>query len=150
MAPFRWPGCCHDIALAKEVVSTRPKRPMDWDSIAETLAGRFSTQEKPVRLSGRACKDRLNLLLAKHKADGAKGLKRYVAGWQYVCMYVRLFQFIIRSGTEEDYTELMELLDDISTYMRDILELQTKDKEEGARRQKESRGDEKGSNERNG
>ena len=130
MPPFRWPECRHDIALAKEVVANRPYRPLDWESIAEALGGHFSTVERPVRLSGRACKDRLNLLLAKHKADDAKGLKRHVAVLRCVNMHVNPFQFLIRSGTEEDYTELMELLDDISSYMHDVFELKAKDKEE--------------------
>ena len=92
-------------------------------------------EEKPVLLSGRACKDRLNLLLAKHKVDDARGLKRHIVGLQYVSMHFTQFQFMIRFGTEEEYTELMELLDDISTYMRDILELKMKDKEEKKRKE---------------
>ena len=84
-----------------------------------------------MHLSGPACTDRLNLLLAKHKADDTKGLKRHVAVLHFVNMYVNPFQFLIRSGTEEDYTntELMELIENISTYMRDVFELKAKDKE---------------------
>ena len=88
MAPFRWPECNYDVALATEVIANRPQWPLDWDSIAETLSSHFSTEERPVRLSGRACRDRLNLLLAKHKADDAKGLKRHVTVLQ--CVYASM------------------------------------------------------------
>ena len=77
MAPFRWPEPHHDVALAIEVIAHRPTRRQDWGSIAETLSEHFSTEGRPVCLTGRACKDRLNLLLAKYRAEDAKGLKRY-------------------------------------------------------------------------
>ena len=35
-----------------------------------------------------------------------------------------------RSGTDEEYGELTQLLEDISTYMRDFEELKTKEKDE--------------------
>ena len=117
----------------------RPEWPLDWDSFAETLASHFSMEERPLRLSGRACKDRLHLPLAKHKADDTKGLKRHVAVLQYVCMHVTSFQFVIRSGIKEEYTKLMELLDDISAYMCDVFELKTKDKEENEKKELEDK-----------
>ena len=76
MAPFRWPNSTHDIALATEVVANWPQRPEDWNKVAATLSMHFSTEEKPVQLTGRACRDRLTLLLTKHKADDARALKR--------------------------------------------------------------------------
>ena len=77
MAPFRWPQPRHDIALATEVISHRPTGHQDWGLIAETLSEYFSNEGRPVLLTGRACKDRLSLLLAKYKQEDAKGLKRY-------------------------------------------------------------------------
>ena len=76
MAPFRWPNSTHDIALATEVVANRPQRSQDWDKVAATLSKHFSTDDKPVQLTGRACKDRLNLLVLKYKADDARAIKR--------------------------------------------------------------------------
>ena len=76
MPTFRWPSSKHDIALAT-VVANRPQKPQDWDSIAATLSKHFSTEKRPVHLTDRACRDRLNLLLTKYKADDAQALKRY-------------------------------------------------------------------------
>ena len=76
MAPFRWPDPVHDIALAREVAAKRPQKPPDWDAIAEVLSKDFSTDDKLVELKGRACKDRMNLLITKYKAEDARSLKR--------------------------------------------------------------------------
>lgn len=76
MAPFRWPDPLYDIALAREVAAKRPQKPQDWDAIAEVLSKDFSTEDKPVELKGRACKDRMNLLITKYKAEDARSLKR--------------------------------------------------------------------------
>ena len=43
---------------------------------------------------------------------------------------VSLFWHVLRSGTEEEYIELAQLLEDISTYMNDLVEMKTKDKQE--------------------
>ena len=37
---------------------------------------------------------------------------------------------IYRSGTEEEYTELAQLLEDICTYMCDLVDIKNKEKEE--------------------
>ena len=76
MAPFRWPFTLHDIALGREVAANRPQKPQDWDAIADTLSRNFSTDNKLVQLKGRACRDRLYLLITKYRAADARSLKR--------------------------------------------------------------------------
>ncbi len=78
MSPFRWPRTLHDIALAREVAANRPQKPQAWDAIAETLSKDFSTDDNPVELKGRGCRDRLNLLIAKYRTEDARSLKRYM------------------------------------------------------------------------
>ena len=75
----------HDIALAKEAISLRPEKPADWDVIARTLSSNFSTEDKPVFLKGRGCRERLDLL-KKFKDDDAKALKRFVRSTQYTIL----------------------------------------------------------------
>ena len=74
MPNFRWLQLSNDLALAKEVFSVRPEKAADWEDIATKLSAVFSTDEKPVFIKGRACKDRLDLLLKKFRED-AKALK---------------------------------------------------------------------------
>lgn len=76
MPNFRWPLLQHDISLAKEVVSRRPEKTNDWDMIAKELSKNFSTPDKPVVLKGRACKDRLELLVKKYRDEDARALRR--------------------------------------------------------------------------
>ena len=76
MAPFRWPKVEHDIALCKEIIAVRPKRPEEWESVASSLSVVFSTDEIPVCLRGRACREHLDLLIKKFKADEKAALKR--------------------------------------------------------------------------
>jgi len=75
MPGFRW-ELNHDIALAAEVISKRPHKPVDWLDVAETLNTSFSTEAKPVQLKGRGCRERMDLLLKKYKEDDKKALKR--------------------------------------------------------------------------
>ena len=69
MAPFRWLFTLHDIALAEEVAANCPQMPQDWDAIAEILSKDFSTVNQVVQLKGRACRDRLYLLITKYWAE---------------------------------------------------------------------------------
>ncbi|CAB3986879.1 Hypothetical predicted protein [Paramuricea clavata] len=110
MGPFRWPSTENDIALAREVAASRPEKPNDWDGIATRLSEHFSTDGKPVELKARGCRERMDRLLSKYKQEDAKSLKR--------------------SGAEEDYNELKQLLEDISTFRRDMMVLKDKEKEE--------------------
>jgi hypothetical protein len=41
--PVRWPSIQHDLALAREVESCRPQKPMDWDAIAHRLSSHFGS-----------------------------------------------------------------------------------------------------------
>ena len=100
MPIFRWPELLNDIALAKDVMSFSPEKPCDWEAIATTLSALFSTDDKPVILKGRGCRKHTDLLIKRFKEEDAKSLKR--------------------SGTEEDYTELCQLLEDISSNLRDF------------------------------
>lgn len=75
--PFRWSGIQHDLALAREVASNRPQKPMDWDAIAQRLSGYFSTEDKPVELKARGCRERMDRLLLKYKQEDNQSLKRY-------------------------------------------------------------------------
>ena len=77
MPQFRWPELQHDLSLAKEVTSRRPSKPADWEVIAETLSADFSIKDKPPEeLKGRGCRERLERLLDKFKAEDSKSLKR--------------------------------------------------------------------------
>ena len=76
MPQFRWPEMKHDIALAKEVASVRPSKPADWEVIAGVLSAAFSTDDKPITLKGRGCRERLDWLVEKFKTEEAKSLKR--------------------------------------------------------------------------
>lgn len=78
MPTFRWPDTGHDIILAKEVVSSRPAKPLDWELIATKLNVVFSTEELPVYLKGRGCKERMERLLNKYKTDDTASMRRYV------------------------------------------------------------------------
>ena len=53
MPQFLWPELRHDISLAREVASSRPSKPADWESIAGVLSSTFSTEDKPIELKGR-------------------------------------------------------------------------------------------------
>ena len=76
MAPFRWPETCHDIALATEVTACNPVRPSDWKNIAARLSELFFTESTKVELKKRGCRERVDRLIEKFKAEDAKALKR--------------------------------------------------------------------------
>ena len=74
MPGFRW-DISHDIALCVEVVKSRPQKPAEWEQLASTLNTQFLAATKDVKARG--CKERLQLLLKKHKQNDARALKRY-------------------------------------------------------------------------
>lgn len=76
MAPFRWPSINNDIMLAREVTARNPKSSADWESIAVILSQAFTTDEKKIDLTGRACRERMDRLIAKHKEDDKISLKK--------------------------------------------------------------------------
>ncbi|XP_015758486.1 PREDICTED: uncharacterized protein LOC107337767 [Acropora digitifera] len=100
MAQFRWPKVENDIALLKEIVARRPSKADEWDDIVEFLSSLFSTENNPVVLNGRGCRERSELLIKKFKSEEPKALKR--------------------SGTEEEYDNLKSLLEDITTFLDDM------------------------------
>ena len=65
MAPFRWPKVDQDIALCKEIIARRPTKVDDWEDIAEFLSNLFTTENNPVQLKGRGCRERSELLVKK-------------------------------------------------------------------------------------
>ena len=74
MPGFRW-ELQQDIALVSEVATSRPQKLQDWDEIAVTLSAAFSSDEKPVQLKARGCRERMDLLLKKYKDEDIKSLK---------------------------------------------------------------------------
>lgn len=76
MAPFRWPETRHDIALATEVTACNPVKPSDWENLAARLSELFPTESAKVELKGRGCRERVDRLIEKFKAEDAKALKR--------------------------------------------------------------------------
>lgn len=127
MPSFRWPLLYHDIALAREVFSSRPDKPHDWELIAANLSAYFSRRDgKAVSVKGRGCKDRLELLLKKYRQEDRKALKRYVVVNYY---YTIIIIFLCSSGTEEEYSELQELLEDVSSYLRDLEDIRAAEAE---------------------
>ena len=76
MAPFRWPSINNDIMLATKVTARNPKSTVDWESIAGILSQAFSTDAKKIDLTGRACRERMDRLITKHKEDDKISLKK--------------------------------------------------------------------------
>jgi len=76
MAPFRWPLPLNNVMLATDVGARKPMCATDWDVIASILSTVFGTNERKVVLTGRACRERLNLILNKYLEDDKKALKR--------------------------------------------------------------------------
>ena len=75
---FRWPIVSNDVMLAREVAAQRPSKPADWDDIATVLSSAFSTPSKTVQLKGRGCRERMDRLIAKYRADDSQSLRRSV------------------------------------------------------------------------
>ncbi|XP_068726822.1 plasminogen-binding protein PgbA-like isoform X2 [Montipora capricornis] len=123
MAPFRWPSIQNDLALAKEVASRKPQTHQEWDELATVLSEVFSSDSNRVELKGRGCRERLARLIEKNEQDDKKSLKK--------------------SGTEEEYSELSQLLQDISTYRRDMEENKAKTAKEKEQKKKKEREDKK-------
>lgn len=76
MAPFRWPEMKHELALPKEVVKYLPEKPQEWDEVAKILSNAFSTDDKPVEVKGRGCREKMDRILEKYKSEDTKALKR--------------------------------------------------------------------------
>jgi len=94
MAPFRWPKIEYDIALCKEAIDVRPSKHEDWEQLANKLTGLFGLEEP---LKGRGCREHLELLIKKFKAEERKALKRYV-----ICMKRFLQLYIISIDLQID------------------------------------------------
>lgn len=84
--PFRWPSIQHDLALAREVASCRPQKTMDWEAIAHQLSSDFGTEDKPVELKARGCRERMDRLLLKYQQEDNQCLKRYIIYLPNMCV----------------------------------------------------------------
>ena len=73
--PFRCSLVAHDIFLAKEVAQKKPQNRTDWDEIAKILLPILSSSKQDVKISGRACRERLTLLIEKYEDEDKKALK---------------------------------------------------------------------------
>lgn len=76
MAPFHWLKVVNDIALCKEIIARCPVKPKEWEEVAATLSILFTSENSPVQLKGRGCRERGELLIKKYKSDDRKALKR--------------------------------------------------------------------------
>lgn len=96
---FRW-HLNHDIDLAREVVAVRPGPGLtDWNLIAANLQAAWP--EDPQRhLKGRSCKEHFEVMLTHHKEGNEAALKK--------------------SGTEEEYNAIHQLMDDAASYFADM------------------------------
>lgn len=56
-----------------------------------------------------------------------------------MCPYVHLYNVTSRSGTEEEYTELQQLLQDIEVYTRDIAAVRDHQKESSRKKDEEDK-----------
>ncbi|XP_015753499.1 PREDICTED: UPF0329 protein ECU05_1680/ECU11_0050-like isoform X2 [Acropora digitifera] len=119
MAPFRWPSTSNGVMVATEAAARRPKCTADWEEIAQRLSTEFSTENRAVKLTGRACRERLDRLIAKYVEEDKKALKK--------------------SGTEEEYGQLSQLLEDIYTFRKDSVEMQKKERESKKQKEKDDK-----------
>ena len=94
MAPtkaFRWPDNKQDIALATEVAAFSPVKPKDWEAIAARLSKMFTTESTQVELKGRGCRERLERLIDKFKAEDAKALKGFTNNsLMHLCIRIKM------------------------------------------------------------
>ena len=66
--PFRWPLHKQDLLLATEVASRQAIKQSEFEPIASVLSVEFGklTPGKPLSLTARACRERMERLLEKH------------------------------------------------------------------------------------
>ena len=81
MPGFRW-DVRRDITLCIEAVKSRPQKPQEWEEVASVLNELFCCD---VKLKGRGCKERLQLLVKKYKEEDARALKRHVVCCNLEC-----------------------------------------------------------------
>ena len=61
----------NDLMLATEVASRNQKNGTEWETIPCAL-----TDDKSVEVTGRACREQLDRLIAKYKEDDKRSLKK--------------------------------------------------------------------------
>lgn len=117
MAPFRWLLVQNDIDLAIEVDAARPEKSSDWDLIAAKLINHFSFKEKPVELTGRSCRERMDRVLKNYKSEESRSLKRYL---HILIIYREAFSFQLKKcfNILGQFTELKQLCEDINVWSK--------------------------------
>ena len=74
---FRKKQCpCITIRTYYSWFARRPYLTKDWEAIAKILGTIFSTEEKSIELTGRACRKRMDRLLNKFQQEDKKSLKK--------------------------------------------------------------------------
>ena len=76
MAPFRWPCPSNDLKLATNTAAKHPQCTADWEEMGKILSPEFSTEQREVKLTGHACRERLDRLITKYIEEYKKALKR--------------------------------------------------------------------------
>jgi len=59
-----------------EAAARRPNCAAYWEEIAQCLSTEFSTENRAVKLTGRACGERLDRLIAKYVEEDKKVVKK--------------------------------------------------------------------------
>ena len=79
----------------------------------------------------------MDRLLDKYKSDDAQSLKRLVLMRVFIARFCdEIHVRIYRSGTEEEYDELSQMLEDIASYQRDVVAVLNQEKKEKKRKEK--------------
>ena len=124
--------------LATEAAARRPKCTADGEEIAQRLLTEFSTENRAVKLTGRACREHLDCLIAKYVEKDKKALKNLVQKQFIICFQKQdsprrnNIYLVNRSGTEEKYGQLSQLLEDIYNFRKDSTAMQKKEREQKA------------------
>ena len=72
MPPFRWKELEYDTALCRQFVGNKPGKPSEWNDLSSTLSAFISKTKTEVNLTGRACREHMELLVKKFKNDEQK------------------------------------------------------------------------------
>ena len=59
-----------------KILRPNPEKPDEWEAIAKRLGEVFSTDSNTVELKGRGCREKMDRILTKYKAEEVKDLKK--------------------------------------------------------------------------
>ena len=74
MLPFRWPLVEQDLHLARQASYHRPEKPAEWEKVAQRLSEAFSDGGNFVKRKGRGCRERMERMLQKRKAEDVRSV----------------------------------------------------------------------------